>query len=101
MSGNKKKGVISADDWDTGAGSGSASDKEQAILYVLYDAGRGGMNQRGLDEATGMKWLYGPIMKLFAAEKLEVKKIGRSKFYRLTTDAYNEIAREKGEDELA
>ena len=93
----KNKGVVSADDWDSGTGSGSASEKEQAVLNVLYEAGRGGMNQAGLKEATGEKWLYAAIKKLFEAEKLEVKKISRSKFYRLTVATYNEMAAEKGE----
>ena len=70
---SKKKGVISASDWDSGAGSGSASDKEIAVLDALYKAGRGGMNQTGLEEEIGMKWLYGPIKSLFEAKTIEVK----------------------------
>lgn len=79
----KRKGVISADEWDSGTTSASEGEKEQAVIEALKTVGRGGMNSPGLEEATGIKWLYGPIKKLFQKGVLERKKVGRGFFYRL------------------
>jgi len=79
----KKKGVISADEWDSGSATASDSEKEMAIIVALEKVSRGGMNSPGLEEATGIKWLYGPIKKLFEAGVIERKKVGRGYFYRL------------------
>jgi len=81
---SKKKGVISADEWDSGLAGASDSEKEQAILDELKKVGRGGMNSSGLEEATKIKWLYGPIKKLFDKGTIERKKVGRGFFYRIT-----------------
>jgi len=83
MAEKKKKGVISADEWDSGRATASNSEKEQAIIKALEKVGRGGMNSSGLGEETGIKWLYGPIRKLFEAGTLERKKVGRGFFYRI------------------
>lgn len=79
----KKKGVISADEWDSGSATASDSEKEHAIIAALKGVGRGGMNSSGLEEATKIKWLYGPIKKLFERGTIERKKVGRGYFYRL------------------
>lgn len=79
----KKKGVISAEEWDSGIAGASTSEKEMAILRVLGEVGRGGMNSAGIEEATKIKWLYGPIKALFAAGAIERKKVGRGYFYRI------------------
>ena len=81
---SKKKGVISAEEWDSGSATASDSEKEAAILAELKKVGRGGMNSSGLEEATKIKWLYGPIKKLFERGAIERKKVGRGYFYRLT-----------------
>lgn len=82
----KKKGVISAEEWDTGLAGASDSEKDAAIIAELKKVGRGGMNTSGLEEATGIKWLYGPIKRLYEAGVLEKKKVGRGNFYRLTEE---------------
>lgn len=82
----EKKGVISADEWDSGTAGASDSEKARSILEALGKVGRGGMNTSGLEEATGIKWLYNPIKKLFEAGKIEKKKVGRGNFYRLVEE---------------
>ena len=81
-----KKGVISAEQWDTGVSGASDSEKDAAILRELKKVGRGGMNTSGLEEATGIKWLYGPLKRLFEAGVLEKKKVGRDNFFRIAED---------------
>ena len=84
----KKKGIISAEQWDSGVAPSSSSEKRVAVLAELEKVGRGGMSIAGLEEATGMKWLYGLITNdLFKKEGiLERKKVGRGFFYRLVQD---------------
>lgn len=79
----QKKGVISAEEWDSGMHTASDGEKQKAIIKVLEGVGRGGMNPASLEEATKIKWLYGPIKKLYEKEVLERKKLGRGYFYRL------------------
>lgn len=91
----KKKGVIDANDWDNSTG---VSDKQTAIVNALYDTNRGGMNQQGMEGATGIKWMYGPLKQLFEDKRVEKKKMGRSNYYRLTLEEHNKIAAERGDD---
>lgn len=79
----KGKGVISADDWESGTAPASDSEKQRAVLAELEKNYPGGMNTDGLQEATKINWLYGTVKKLYEAGKLERKKIGRGFFYRI------------------
>ena len=81
----KKKGVITSDEWDEGTAPSSDSDKELAIIECLKKVGRGGMSTSGIEEETRIKWLYGPVKKLYEAGVLERKKVGRANFFRIAT----------------
>lgn len=82
----KAKGVISADDWDSGTAPASDSEKQRAVLAELEGCYPGGMNTEGLQEATKINWLYGTVKALYESGKLERKKIGRGFFYRIAKE---------------
>lgn len=86
MAEKKTKGVISADDWESGSAPASESEKAAAVLMHLDKTYPGGMNTAGLEEATKVKWLYGTVKALYESGKIERKKIGRGFFYRIVKE---------------
>ncbi len=80
----KTKGIVSANDWDTGVSGESSSEKAQKIVEYLGTLAKGeGAMMVAIKEGTGLKWPYSAVKVLVKAKTVEQKKVGKALAYRL------------------
>jgi hypothetical protein len=75
-------GKISEESWEKGISLGNG-EKEGKILEVLGKIGKMGIDVEGVREESGIKWVWGSLVKLNVEGKVEVKKIGKKNYYRI------------------
>ena len=76
------KGVISEKEWDSGSSAQGVGEKASAILVYLRKLD-GAASMTAIAKGTKIKWPYSTVVAMAKQGTLEVKKIGKAKYYRV------------------
>lgn len=82
MSAIVAKGIISEEEWDSGASAQGVGEKAGAILKFLRSID-GGANMKAIAKGTKIKWPYSTVDAMYKQGTLDRKKVGKANYFRI------------------